>query len=144
MLTRAFLHCTCHAPSSTEPMRMILRDTPDGPWLHEDDRTFAETAHVHGERDAADCDGPVTSTYVVHPVAGEVPIVMWIEHVENMISVIGNGTLTLECEGDDRLATWTSTTDEGYSNATARYCVDPSCAYRQSSRFDAFAAAMGY
>lgn len=109
--------------------------------------------HAHVETYSADCDGPLSSGYLMVPTDEELDAPFAdidfhnrvVASVVNTYSLDSQGTLTVTrlADGDTRLA-WHEPTEEGFRRTEATICTDPCDLGEQSWRRDHQAEAAGY
>lgn len=117
------------------------------------------TLHAHIESYSTDCDGPISSSYVLTMNEDELKgqdepnyfgDIYFLDRVVttlvNSYSLLWRGTLEIECfdEGStEKRMTWSEPTDEGHRQSIATICTDE-CDEAERSYRDHRAESMGY
>lgn len=143
---------------------------PVDPWDEAlaNDKEMFPRVHIHVEREGSDCDGVHGDSYIWFPSESDNYTAEDVSHhVErereslpgtfsldkfwrNAVDLIVNhspyyrGSLTVLAESEyDREAKWHEGTDEGYSHAELRMCIDE-CDNPTNTHYDQYAQAMNY
>lgn len=116
---------------------------------------MTNTLHAHVETHATDCDGPLSSGYLLtmndHEQADQFGDIKFMErvvsHVVNVYSLFRSGTLQVDCldeSSTEKRLSWSEQTEEGHRSVEATICTDDCDLSEDSWRRDHQAEAAGY